>query len=206
MNSLNGRSGRFRIGFNYREGITLHDIYYDDRSLFYRLSLSDMFVPYGDPRPPYHRKSAFDFGDLGAGQSANNLKLGCDCLGTIHYFSGVVTNSSGAPTEMPNVICLHEEDSGIGWKHTNYRTGTAAVTRARVLVVQSIITVANYEYCFAWQFGQAGDVHIEVRATGILSTVPIADGVSVPWGTVVHPGVHGSLSSAFIQLKSGSCN
>ena len=94
---------RFRIGFNYREGITLHDVRYDNRSLFYRLSLSDMFVPYGDPRPPDHRKSAFDFGDLGAGQCANNLKLGCDCLGTIHYFSGVVTNSSGAPTEMPNV-------------------------------------------------------------------------------------------------------
>jgi primary-amine oxidase len=29
----------------------------------------------------------------------------------------------------------------------------------------------------------------EVRATGILSTQPIDEGISVPWGTVVHPGV-----------------
>ena len=49
---------------------------------------------------------------------------------------------------MENAICLHEQDGGIGWKHTNYRTGVAAITRARVLVVQTIITVANYEYAF----------------------------------------------------------
>ena len=49
---------------------------------------------------------------------------------------------------MENAICLHEQDGGIGWKHTNYRTGVAAVTRARILVVQTIITVANYEYIF----------------------------------------------------------
>ena len=71
----------FRVGFNYREGLTLHDIRYDDRSLFYRLSLAEMFVPYGDPRAPYPRKAAFDLGNDGAGINANNLRLGCDCLG-----------------------------------------------------------------------------------------------------------------------------
>jgi len=71
----------FRIGFNYREGLTLHDIHYDGRSLFYRLSLAEMFVPYGDPRAPYPRKAAFDLGNDGAGINANNLRLGCDCLG-----------------------------------------------------------------------------------------------------------------------------
>lgn len=71
----------FRVGFNYREGLTLHDIYYEGRSLFYRLSLAEMFVPYGDPRAPYPRKAAFDLGNDGAGINANNLRLGCDCLG-----------------------------------------------------------------------------------------------------------------------------
>jgi primary-amine oxidase len=82
-NVVEWQKWRFRVGFNYREGPTLHDIRYDGRSVFYRLSLSDMFVPYADPRAPYHRKSAFDFGDVGAGITANNLKLGCDCLGVI---------------------------------------------------------------------------------------------------------------------------
>ena len=162
---------------------------YDERNLFYRLALSEMSIPYADPRPPFHRKAAFDLGDAGAGLMANDLKLGCDCLGSIHYLSAVLSNDKGEAMPMENVICVHEQDAGIGWKHTNYRTGRAAVVRNRELVVQSIITVANYEYIMAFIFNQAGDVTYEVRATGILSTQPIDEGVEVPWGTVVHPGV-----------------
>ena len=84
-NLIEWEKWRFRVGFNYREGLTLHDIHYDGRSLFYRLSLAEMFVPYGDPRCPYPRKGAFDLGNDGAGINANNLQLGCDCLG--EYFS-----------------------------------------------------------------------------------------------------------------------
>ena len=91
--------------------------------------------------------------------------------------------------EMPNVVCIHEQDNGISWKHTNFRTGRAAIARNRELVIQSIITVANYEYIMAFMFNQAGEMDYEVRATGILSTQPIDDGVDVPFGTVVHPGV-----------------
>lgn len=39
---------RFRIGFTWREGMVLHDVTYDGRELFHRLSLSEMFVPYGE--------------------------------------------------------------------------------------------------------------------------------------------------------------
>lgn len=148
-----------------------------------------MNIPYADPRHPFHRKSAFDLGDAGAGIMANNLKLGCDCLGSIHYLSADLSSSHGETVPMENVVCIHEQDAGIGWKHTNYRTGRAAVVRQRELIVQSIITVANYEYILAFNFNQAGEIHYEVRATGILSTQPIDDGISVPWGTVVHPGV-----------------
>ncbi|KAF5568906.1 primary-amine oxidase, partial [Fusarium pseudoanthophilum] len=82
-NRLTWEKWELRVGFNYREGLTLHDVRYDGRSLFYRLSLAEMFVPYGDPRAPYPRKAAFDLGNDGAGINANNLQLGCDCLGTI---------------------------------------------------------------------------------------------------------------------------
>lgn len=79
-----------------------------------------MNIPYADPRPPFHKKAAFDLGDAGAGIMANNLKLGCDCLGSIHYISGVLSDSEGKAVPMENVICVHEQDAGIGWKHINY--------------------------------------------------------------------------------------
>ncbi|KAJ5033560.1 uncharacterized protein L3040_008672 [Drepanopeziza brunnea f. sp. 'multigermtubi'] len=187
--SIAWQKWEFKIGFNQREGMVLYDVHYAGRPLFYRLSLSDMNIPYADPRHPYHKKAAFDLGDAGAGIMANNLQLGCDCLGSIYYLSAVLNNDKGEPLEMPNCVCIHEQDAGIGWKHTNYRTGRAAVVRSRELVLQSIITVSNYEYILAFQFNQAGELMYEVRATGILSTQPIDEGISVPWGTVVHPGV-----------------
>ncbi|CAN9466240.1 unnamed protein product [Alternaria alternata] len=134
----------FRVGFNQREGMVLYDVRYDNRSLFYRLSLSDMNIP---------------------------------------------ADNKGDVVEMPNVVCVHEQDAGIGFKHTNYRTGRAVVARNRELVLQSIITVSNYEYILAFIFNQAGEIDYEIRATGILSTQPIDEGVEVPFGTVVHPGV-----------------
>lgn len=144
---------------------------------------------YADPRKPYHRKQAFDVGDVGLGVTANQLSLGCDCLGTIRYFDGNRCTSTGEPVKLENVVCLHEVDAGIQHKHTNYRTNTATVVRNRQLVVQMICTVANYEYIFAYYFDQAAGIEFEVRATGILSTMPVDDDVSVPWGTIVGPNV-----------------
>ncbi|KAI9801717.1 MAG: hypothetical protein M1833_002399 [Piccolia ochrophora] len=191
----------FRVGFNQREGVVLYDIRYDGRSLIYRLSLSDMNIPYADPRHPFHKKSAFDLGDAGAGGMANNLKLGCDCLGSIYYCDGVISDDRGEPVNMKNVMCIHEQDAGIGFKHTNYRTGNGVVVRNRELVVQSIITVSNYEYILAFVFNQAGEIAYEVRATGILSTQPVDEGVEVPWGTVVHPGVLATCHQHLFSLR-----
>ncbi|KIX99174.1 uncharacterized protein Z520_04750 [Fonsecaea multimorphosa CBS 102226] len=179
---------RFRVGFTPRECAVLHDIHYDGRSVLYRLSLSEMTVPYGDPRPPFQRKQAFDFGDAGAGRAANNLALGCDCLGVIKYVDAMLVDTQGKPSVSKNVVCIHEQDNGIGWKHTNFRTSRAVVTRLRELVVQFIITLANYEYIFAYKFDQAGGITIETRATGIVSVVNIDPGKVSPYGNVVSPG------------------
>lgn len=188
-NLVEWQKWRFRVGFTLREGAVLHDVTYDNRPIIYRLSFSEMTVPYGDPRPPFQRKQAFDFGDGGIGRAANNLKLGCDCLGAIHYFDQVMATSEGKPDVAKNVICLHEQDNGIGWKHTNFRTGRAVVTRLRELVVQFVATLANYEYVFAYKLDTAGGITVETRATGIVSVVPIDEGKTSGYGNVVHPGV-----------------
>ena len=179
---------RFRVGFNPRECAVLHDVKYDGRDVLFRLSLSEMTVPYGDPRPPFHRKQAFDFGDAGAGRASNNLALGCDCLGTIKYLDAMLVDTEGKPSISKNVVCIHEQDNGIAWKHTNFRTNRAVVTRHRELVIQFIITLANYEYIFAYKLDQAGGITIETRATGIVSVVNIDPGKTSPYGNVVSPG------------------
>jgi len=193
-----------KVGFNQREGMVLYDVHYDNKPLFYRLSLSDMAIPYADPRHPFHRKQAFDLGDAGAGTMANNLELGCDCLGSIYYINGVISDSQGQPMQMPNVICVHEQDAGILWKHTNYRTNRPCVVRNRELVLQTILTVSNYEYVLQFVFNVAGDLAYEVRATGILSTQPVDLELTKtphPFGTVVHPGVLAGNHQHFFSLR-----
>lgn len=67
----------FHVGFNHREGIVLSNITYNDkgnvRPLFYRMSLAEMVVPYGNPEYPHHRKHAFDLGEYGGGYMTNSL-------------------------------------------------------------------------------------------------------------------------------------
>ena len=163
----------FRVGFTPREGLVLHTITYADqgreRPIVYRAALADMLVPYGDPRPAYFRRNAFDVGEYGIGMLANSLELGCDCLGEIHYFDVAGHDSRGQTMTIPNAICMHEEDSGLLWKHIDWRNGYTESRRSRRLVVSFIATVGNYEYGFYWYFYQDGALELEVKLTGVIS-------------------------------------
>ncbi|KAI5308470.1 hypothetical protein KEM55_005617, partial [Ascosphaera atra] len=132
---------------------------------------------------------AFDFGDADAGRHSNNLALGCDCLGVIKYLDTTFIQGNGELTLHKNCVCMHEQDYGIGWKHTNTHTGRAVGTRYREFVVQFILTLANYEYIFMFKFDQAGGITLETRATGIVSVVNIDPGKQSAYGNVVAPGV-----------------
>ena len=124
-NQVRWQNWNFVIGFNAREGLTLHHLRYRDdgrdRSILYRASLTEMVVPYGDPGPTQRRKNAFDVGEYGMGMCANSLELGCDCLGLIRYFDAHLCASRGEPLTIKNAVCMHEEDFGILWKHTDRR-------------------------------------------------------------------------------------
>lgn len=100
---------------------------------------------------------------------------------------------------------MHEIDDGIGWKHTNTSTGAVSITRSRVLVLQSIITVGNYEYIFLWHLDQAAGIHYKIQATGILSTALIDPGVTVPFGTNVNEGVMAPFHQHVFSLRIDPC-
>jgi primary-amine oxidase len=170
---LSWQNWQLRLGFNHREGLVLHQVAIRDgqrlRSVAHRLSFAEMVVPYRDASPDHYRRTAFDIGEWGLGFMTTSLSLGCDCLGEITYLDAVVHDSRGEPRTIPNAICIHEEDSGVGWKHVDERAGVE-VRRQRRLVVSFHVTVANYEYLVYWRFYQDGNIECEVRATGILVT------------------------------------
>jgi len=183
------------IGFNYREGIVLSNVTFNDRGnvrpVFWRMSLAEMVVPYGNPERPHQRKHAFDLGEYGGGYMTNSLALGCDCKGAIHYMDADFVNRAGEPQTIKNAICIHEEDAGILFKHTDFRDESSTVTRARKMIISHVFTAANYEYCVYWILHQDGTIQLEIKLTGILNTYALNPGESAaPWGTEVYPGVN----------------
>ena len=189
------------VGFNAREGLTLHQISYDSRSVLYRASLTEMVVPYGDPAAPQRRKNAFDVGEYGMGACANSLELGCDCVGLIHYFDAFLSDSRGEVYAIKNAICMHEEDFGILWKHTDRRLGIPEVRRSRRLVISSVSTVENYEYGFFWYFYQDGSIQFEIKLTGILSLGALPAGETRPFGQLVGPQVYAPNHQHFFNMR-----
>jgi primary-amine oxidase len=181
----------FRVTMDPIEGLVLHQIGYEDqervRPVVYRASVSEMVVPYGDPGRMHGWKNAFDAGEWGLGRMANPLKLGCDCLGIIHYFDATFSSETGTPYTVPNAICMHEEDYGVLWKHNDVRSARDEVRRSRRLVVSFFATVGNYDYGFFWYFYLDGTIQFEAKLTGVLSTMALQPGEQPQFASVVAP-------------------
>ena len=150
-----------------------------------------MVVPYGDPGPLHGWKNAFDAGEWGLGRMANSLALGCDCLGEIRYLDAVFADEHGSPsTTEPTPSASTRRTTGSSGSTGTCRRDTTEVRRSRRLVVSSIATVGNYEYGFYWYFYLDGSMQLEVKLTGIMSTMAFDPASGEPsHGNVIAPGL-----------------
>lgn len=193
-NELRWQKWSLRLSLHPVEGLLLHQVRYEDdgqlRQVLYRGSLSEMVVPYGDPCVTQAWRHSFDVGEAGVGKKANSLRLGCDCLGEIRYLDAVVADEFGKPRTIENAICVHEEDFGVAWKHTDPFSGVSTVRRMRRLVVSCFATFGNYDYGFYWYFYQDGSIELEAKLTGIVYTGAVADGDTPRYGELVAPGLY----------------
>jgi len=169
-NQITWADWTFRFGFDIREGLTLYQIAIGGRPVVYRASIAEMVVPYADPSPVRYWQNYFDQGEYLFGRYTNSLELGCDCLGEIKYFDVTIADEQGEPKVLKNAICLHEEDFGVLWKHTDMFNGMAETRRSRRLVISFFLTIGNYDYGFYWYLYLDGTIQLEAKATGIVFT------------------------------------
>ncbi|SCX54268.1 primary-amine oxidase [Klenkia marina] len=193
----------FRVGFDVREGLTINQLSIDGRSVVHRASIAEMVVPYADPSPVRFWQNYFDTGEYLFARYTNSLELGCDCLGDIQYFDATIADETGHPRVMRNAICLHEEDYGVGWKHTDMFTGMAETRRSRRLVISFFTTIGNYDYGFYWYLYTDGTIQLESKATGVVFTSAYR-GEEHPYATEIAPGLgapfHQHLFSARLDM------
>jgi primary-amine oxidase len=187
---LRWQDWRLHVAPHPVDGLVLSDLRFRDgdeeRQVLYRASLSEMVVPYGDPHDGFYWRTYFDGGEYGMGRLANSLELGCDCLGEIRYLDSVVPDAAGEPRTITNAVCIHEEDAGVLWKHTEL-SGAAHVRRSRRLVVSFFTTIGNYDYGFYWSLYQDGSIELEAKATGIVLTRGVTPDQEVIHGARLAP-------------------
>ena len=168
-NLISWEGWELRASVNPDEGPVLHQVSLNGRSILHRAALSDMVVPYGTADPMHSWKAVHDGTEYGFGSLVNSLTLGCDCLGEIHYLDANMLMFDGSVNTIENAICIHEEDYGIQWKHTDTNMmGANEVRRSRRLVISSIATIGNYDYGLFWYLYLDGTVQCEVKLTGIV--------------------------------------
>ena len=166
-NEVKWQSWRFRIGTDPRVGLVLHTVAYEDgkkiRPVLYRASLSELFVPYGDPQ--HVMVNWFDAGEFGMNTAfPSSFVPGNDAPENAKFLSAVSVGRDGRPMEIPGSIAIYERDGGILWRHGGNSR------RARDLVVASVHEAGNYDYVFNWVFHQDGSIEVEVDLTGYMET------------------------------------
>ena len=129
---------RFRVGFTLREGLVLHTVSYQrqgPRAADARTArrLSEMVVPYGDPA-----------GSTSAATPSTSARTASACSPIRSSWAATASARSATSTRWQrrpgptgharNAICIHEEDYGVLWKHTDWRANYTEVRRSRRLV------------------------------------------------------------------------
>src|SRR5918993_3143910 len=162
----------FRIGFTPREGLVLYTVGYEDgervRPVLYRASLSEMVVPYGDPRPGQWRKNAFDVGEYGMGRLASPIEKNTDAPANATLIDVTFAGDEGKSYVLPRAVGIYERDGGMLWKHYESYSRTNESRRARQLVIFFIATIGNYDYAINWIFHQDGVLEMDGALSGIM--------------------------------------
>jgi primary-amine oxidase len=212
-NEVSWQNWRFRYAMNPREGLVLYQVGYEDngklRSILYRASLSEMVVPYGDPKAGWFFRNAFDAGEYGIGKLALSLEPNTDFPANATLMPAVYAGDAGTPYDLPRAVAIYERDGGVLWKHADYSSLPFIHNesrRSRQLVLEWFANVGNYEYGFNWIFNQDGSMDVEVLLTGIMATrgvSPETDGSahSESHGHVVADGVEAVHHQHFFNFR-----
>ena len=163
---------RFHLRIDPRVGVVLSQVGHEEedgvRSVLYRASLSELFVPYHAPDAPWSHQAYYDLATYTSSFEgiAGSLEPGQDCPTRGSYVDSWVVQPNGAPKRKAKVACIFERPGAEpAWRHG---TDDYIESRARTdLVVRTIMQAGNYDYLFDWIFKQDGGIRVNLAATGI---------------------------------------
>lgn len=169
-----------------REGLVLYDVRYNDngrlRPIAYRLSLSEIYVPYGIADENWSWRTAFDVGEYNLGMYAQTLEPDRDVPEHAYLFDTIFGTDTGDTFEATDTIGMYERDNGLLWTRTDPSNAARDTRARRELVLTWNAWIGNYIYGFDWTFGMDGSIEVKVVLTGTLLTrgAPSEDEANAP--------------------------
>ncbi|MEM7080482.1 MAG: tyramine oxidase [Pseudomonadota bacterium] len=161
-------SWRFHTRLDRRRGTIISLASFDERSVLYQASLSEMWVPYMDPAYGWFYKSYFDAGEYGFGMFSTPLVSGVDCPDYALYLNQQIVFDDGKPATLPNSTCIFERPTlNPAWRHSEAGLQVYNGRPARELVVRMASTIGNYDYLLDYVFMPTGAVRVDIASTGI---------------------------------------
>jgi primary-amine oxidase len=187
----------FRVGWTPREGMVLYQIGYEDhgavRPVIYRLSLGEIYVPYGTPDPNWAWRAALDVGEYNLGQYSEPLEAGVDVPSNAVFFDQASASDTGSVDgafPLPHAIAMYERDAGSLWDRTDPTTLARDPRFARELVVTDTLPIGNYTYGFDYVFRMDGGIDVQIHATGTTLNQGVSSSTEGDrYGTTVAPNI-----------------
>lgn len=205
----------FHFRMEKRAGLVISLANYEDggesRPVLYQGYLSEIFVPYMDPAADMYWRTFMDVGEYGFGMMASPLAAGRDCAANAVYFPAVMQmGGDGTSVRLENAICLFERNDGSpAWRHAEFMNETHESRPKVDLVLRMASQVGNYDYFLDWVFTQAGEIRVEIGATGIdLVKAVAARKASDPtaeedtrYGTLIAPNLLAPFHDHFFNFR-----
>lgn len=212
--AVHWRNWSFHYRMDPRSGLVLSLVRFADhgrdRLILYRGSLSEMFVPYMDPAPAWSFRSYLDVGEWGFGPLSLPLHRGSDCPADAIFLDATLADARGRAIDRRGVICLFERHSAAPlWRHAEIVNGRYGGRAAVELVMRTIPTLGDYDYVIDWVLTDAGEIRIDVGATGIdqvkgVQTRSMGDATArrdTAYGTLLSPNLVGVNHDHFLAFR-----
>jgi len=201
---------RFHLRLDRRRGVIVSLASFENRSVLYQASLSEMWVPYMDPAYGWFYKNYFDAGEYGFGLFATQLTPGVDCPRHATFHDYAIGLEDAEPQPFPGALCLFERPTmDPAWRHFEGMDGSFAGRPGRELVVRMIAAIGNYDYVFDYIFMPTGAVTVSIASTGLDITKAVRSrtmddataAADTRYGNLIAPNRVGVFHDHFFSLR-----
>ncbi|KAF2022351.1 amine oxidase catalytic domain-containing protein [Aaosphaeria arxii CBS 175.79] len=179
-------------------GLSLFDIQYKGKRLFYELSLQEALSHYAGSDPFASQATFLDTGG-GMGTTLATLVRGYDCPLHATYLNATFSEGTASRTQA-DAICIFEYDAGYPIRRHFFPPTYTSVAKNIVFTIRTVATVGNYDFLIEYNFFYDGAIEVSARASGYISAAYWEN--NPEYGFHIHDYLSGSLHDHVLMFKA----